>query len=109
MDDEDSTKIWTLVAALLRLLDNNPHVFRETSEENSPHGSRFVAGHSMEDFSRALAVWVAFQSSRCREAVVVTCTHCEVGPRSHWDTNSSCGRRSRRLDSDAEKRDTKTR
>lgn len=46
-------EMFVTMGCILRLVESEPARFRETSEENSPPGSLFVLGHSLEDLNRA--------------------------------------------------------
>lgn len=59
-------EMFVTMGCILRLVESEPARFRETSEENSPPGSLFVLGHSLEDLNRALLVWQNYTRSRNR-------------------------------------------
>lgn len=55
--------LWTVVATVVRVVHDNPQVFRERPG-SAPVGSRFVLGFTMEDYARALALWSWYSRSR---------------------------------------------
>jgi len=60
-DDANTTNdYYTLTSVLLRLLNRHPERFSETNPDNSPAGSIFIIGHSVEDWHRAYVLWVAY-------------------------------------------------
>lgn len=60
----DFPELFSLIAALRMHMDRHPRRYTEVDQDHAPPGSRFVAHHSMEDWSRALVAWTEYGKSR---------------------------------------------